>query len=298
MCGSHREFLLKYCFIFPLRVSFKGEIGVDYGGVKREFFTIAIKEILAETNLLGTCPNGNMVWFTDQPLKATPIQRQNSSASTSSAPAAGNDREDMVTETSPRHPPRKLARLDSVDGTVDANSTAATAVAHVTSALPLPTTEPTSSPRSTKYDRFVLTRPLAYYLGLLVGLAAYNEVHVDVPLPPCVYKIIKGEEVSVLITRLPGIRHTLHRVVITNALFYCSFLCTCTNIVLQLILTDLWAVDSSLAAGLQALLSFEEGAGSIEDMFGVNFTASANPLLGSGDSVSLAILMFFTPYYP
>ena len=57
-------------------------------------------------------------------------------------------------------------------------------------------------------------------------------------------------------------------------------------------------MDSSLAAGLQALLSFEEGAGSIEDMFGVNFTASANPLLGSGDHVSLAILTFFTPYYP
>jgi len=62
---------------------------------------------------------------------------------------------------------------------------------------------------------------------------------------------------------------------------------------LQLTLTDLWAVDSSLAAGLQALLSFEEGAGSIEDMFGVNFTASANPLLGSGDKVSVRLLYYF-----
>ncbi len=58
---------------------------------------------------------------------------------------------------------------------------------------------------------------------------------------------------------------------------------------MQLTLTDLWAVDSSLAAGLQALLNFEEGAGSIEDMFGVNFTASANPLLGSGDTVILIL---------
>lgn len=48
----------------------------------------------------------------------------------------------------------------------------------------------------------------------------------------------------------------------------------------QLTLTDLWAADSALASGLQALLSFEEGTGSIEEVFGVTFTASANPLLG------------------
>ncbi len=156
---------------------------MDYGGVKREFFTIAIKEILAETNLLGTCANGNMVWFTDQPLKATPIIRQNSAASTSSAPGSAKEADDSS--------PRKLARLDAVDGAVDPINPAEST---------LPVTEPTASPRSTKYDRFVLTRPLAYYLGLLVGLAAYNEVHVDVPLPPCIYKIIKGEEVSLCST--------------------------------------------------------------------------------------------------
>lgn len=48
---------------------------------------------------------------------------------------------------------------------------------------------------------------------------------------------------------------------------------------LQLTLTDLCAVDAELGAGLQALLSFEEGTGSIEDVFGVTFTASANPLV-------------------
>ena len=40
------------------------------------------------------------------------------------------------------------------------------------------------------------TRPLSYFLGLLVGLAAYNGVHVDLPLPPSIYKTIKGEEVQ------------------------------------------------------------------------------------------------------
>ena len=38
-------------------------------------------------------------------------------------------------------------------------------------------------------------------------------------------------------------------------------------------------MDEALAAGLQALLDFEEGTGSIEEVFGVDFTASANPLL-------------------
>ena len=43
---------------------------------------------------------------------------------------------------------------------------------------------------------------------------------------------------------------------------------------------DLWGADSALASGLQALLDFEEGTGCIEEVFGVTFTASANPLLG------------------
>jgi hypothetical protein len=45
-------------------------------------------------------------------------------------------------------------------------------------------------------------------------------------------------------------------------------------------------VDPELAAGLQALLAFEEGTGSIDDVFGVTFTASANPLISSDGEVS------------
>jgi hypothetical protein len=55
---------------------------------------------------------------------------------------------------------------------------------------------------------------------------------------------------------------------------------------IQLTLADLCAIDPELGAGLQALLNFEEGTGSIEDVLGVTFTASANPLVdrsaGSG----------------
>lgn len=54
---------------------------------------------------------------------------------------------------------------------------------------------------------------------------------------------------------------------------------------MQLTLPDLYAVDPELAAGLQALLTFQEGTGSIEDVFGVTFTASANPLVSSDGEV-------------
>ena len=47
----------------------------------------------------------------------------------------------------------------------------------------------------------------------------------------------------------------------------------------MLTLSDLWDVDAGLARGLQQLLEFPEGMGLIEDIFGVTFTASINPLV-------------------
>lgn len=38
-------------------------------------------------------------------------------------------------------------------------------------------------------------------------------------------------------------------------------------------------MDPELAAGLQHVLQFEDGAGSMEEVFGVTFTASAHPLI-------------------
>ena len=49
-------------------------------------------------------------------------------------------------------------------------------------------------------------------------------------------------------------------------------------------LADLWAADAELAASLQVLLGFEEGTGSIEEVFGVSATASANPLVNNADT--------------
>lgn len=49
----------------------------------------------------------------------------------------------------------------------------------------------------------------------------------------------------------------------------------------------MYAVDEDLAKSMQSLLDFEEGDGSIEDIFGVNFTASANPLISSFQSSAI-----------
>jgi hypothetical protein len=50
---------------------------------------------------------------------------------------------------------------------------------------------------------------------------------------------------------------------------------------LQLALSDLWAVDADLARGLQMLLDFSMEEGVLSEVFGVTFTASANPLVDS-----------------
>lgn len=92
------------------------------------------------------------------------------------------------------------------------------------------------------------TFSLQYYLGLIVGLAAYNGVFVDVPLPSFIYKILRGKE---------------------------------------LVLSDLWEVDPELAKGLQSLLDYQETGsigGSVEEVFGAVFTASRNPLLANSRS--------------
>ena len=57
----------------------------------------------------------------------------------------------------------------------------------------------------------------------------------------------------------------------------------CVTIIMQLTLSDLWAVDPELASGLQHVLQFEDGAGPIEDVFGVTFTASTNPLISPAE---------------
>lgn len=136
----------------PLICKFIGEEGVDQGGVRKELLSLAIKQFVARTKVLGHTSAG-LLWF------------KNVSSS------SGDDE---------------------------------------------------------------------FILGLLVGLAAYNDVLVDVHLPSAVYKIFSG--------------------------------------ITDLTLEDMFDVDPVLARGLQQLLEWKDDDGVMEDALGVTFTASSNPL--------------------
>jgi E3 ubiquitin-protein ligase HERC4 len=79
-----------------------------------------------------------------------------------------------------------------------------------------------------------------YLLGIFLGLACYNGILVNLPIAPVVYKLFNGGRISI---------------------------------------EDLWAVDSSLARGLQALLDYAEVGTSFADVFGISFVATSNPLV-------------------
>eukprot|EP01034_Spumella_vulgaris_P026028 gene26026-32554_t len=100
----------------PLRVAFKGEIAVDRGGVTKELFTLAIRQIVHETNVLSPTSSARHLWFSK-----------------------------------------------------DTRSSLALAIG----------------------DGLFSTE---FILGLVVGLAAFNGVFVDLPLPSFIYKIISGRE--------------------------------------------------------------------------------------------------------
>lgn len=47
----------------PLRVVFTGEDAVDQGGVTKELFTLAIKQLIRESGLVKPCGSSSLVWF-------------------------------------------------------------------------------------------------------------------------------------------------------------------------------------------------------------------------------------------
>mmetsp|Transcript_6189 Transcript_6189/g.9333 ORF Transcript_6189/g.9333 Transcript_6189/m.9333 type:complete len:1082 (-) Transcript_6189:109-3354(-) len=85
--------------------------------------------------------------------------------------------------------------------------------------------------------------PDEFLLGILVGLACYNGILVNLPIVPVVYKLFYGREPN---------------------------------------MEDLWAADSGLANSLQIILDFDKDGCSLADIFGATFAASANPLLDNG----------------
>lgn len=109
------------------RVEFEGEVGLDRGGLAKEMFTIAIRDLIRTTGVLAASGNGRIYWFT---------------------------RVDSSDESN------KQARTDS-------NS---------------PKSLDTTSPE--------------FILGLLAGLAVYNGIYVDLPIPSSIYKLMKNKEVN------------------------------------------------------------------------------------------------------
>lgn len=136
---------------------------MDYGGIKREFFTIAIKDIINHTDVLAPCSNGRLLWFTNLSCNQTDAAAEEASASAA----------------------RKMPRLNH---TSDVTQGDAASISRQNSSSSGPGNQE-------KYSDLKPKRRLAYYLGLIAGMATYNGVHVDVPLPSCVYKIMKGQEV-------------------------------------------------------------------------------------------------------
>jgi hypothetical protein len=98
-----------------------------------------------------------------------------------------------------------------------------------------------------------------YMLGLVQSLAIYHGIHIDMPLPTAVYKLLKGRELT---------------------------------------LSDLAAADRDLAHGLRLLLQYPEGSASIEDAFGVTFVASSNPLLDAPHASSTTAPTAVAPLVP
>ena len=84
-----------------------------------------------------------------------------------------------------------------------------------------------------------------FLLGVFVGMAFYNNVLIDLPLPSCIYKAAQRDDAM-------GV-------------------------------SDLCAVDSTVSRSLEALLDYEEeeSGGRIEDVFCLSFVAPRNPILDS-----------------
>ena len=290
------------------RAAFKGEMGLDLGGVRRELFTLAIRDMLLATNVLASVANGRMLWFTNHHLEQWQLdneerekeqeretKRRKESTEEQVEDEGRVQEEERVVEMEEEHiqppdeghsggvsaesdssaavpmdlalpePAAESATEESSDNTradgggFDAmNTNSAVASPSNSATISTPTTvtaatprspsglspllhpstvpssdadatgqestgaavQPPSTPTTTTAATGVVSpaassmlqdpsraaalkglrirkyaHSLEFYLGLLVGLAAYNGIHVDLPLPPCIYKIMKGAQV-------------------------------------------------------------------------------------------------------
>lgn len=89
-------------------MEFAGEIGLDRGGLKKELFTIAIRDLIRESKVLSPCANGHVYWFTR-------------SSSSSSSPTLKQQRKDsesakLFSEIQPEYLLGLLAALALYNG--------------------------------------------------------------------------------------------------------------------------------------------------------------------------------------
>jgi alpha-tubulin suppressor-like RCC1 family protein len=72
----------------PLRVHFKGEDGIDEGGLTKEFCSLAVKELLLNKRLFEVDPESKMVWFATPLFVSKPEEESSSRVTKATIPSS------------------------------------------------------------------------------------------------------------------------------------------------------------------------------------------------------------------
>lgn len=141
----------------PLRVSFVGEGGIDQGGLRKELFSISMRELVAFTKILTPCSSGRFLWFSRD--------SSNSTKKADNLESAENHHTNGTTTTAQEELRMMLAILES---------------AYLTDAK-----RDLGSPSECSGE---------FALGFLLGIAAYQDCLLDIRIPPSVYKVMRAAE--------------------------------------------------------------------------------------------------------
>ena len=136
-----------------------------------------------------------------------------------------------------------------------------------------------------------------FSLGLLYGFASYHGCLVDLPLPACLYKALlamaakeqaASDSKSMSGSAGSGSSGSGNGNGNSSGSGYENSAEWAFQPDEELFtLADLYGCDEQLAKGLQALQDWDGDDGSVENVFGVSFVSSENPLLGAADGEGL-----------
>jgi hypothetical protein len=250
----------------PLLAEFEGEDGVDAGGVTKELMTLAIQALVARTGVIAPTNDNRHVWFTRTDVGLSDVQVE---------PAV---------VMMPPHPPAIGEMMAGDNAAVEALRQRVDRV-YAEKGLAAPpagdnrprteTDQQQPEPAawrgglSTFFSFDTDTAALCalydaeFTLGFLYGFASYNHCLINLPLPPCLYKVMTAIDPSRPLMEAEATSERLRKV---------------------LTLEDLTEVEPTLASGLRVLLAWADG--DIQDVFGATFTASANPLVADSNGTS------------